>query len=107
VAKKSPKPQPNEPNESQEEEGVPEGPTPWNVEIEFNDPGRKSALHAVRIIHTNSEQVQLQLEDGVVIAYPFEAIHKVLVMHSTKYDGFLKSQKEAAEPATEGGETPE
>lgn len=91
------KPQPSEPNEDAEEGAVPEGPCPWNVEIEFNDPTRKSAMHAVRNVLLDSQYIQLQLEDGKLIAYAFDTVHKVLSMHSSRFDAFLSTGKESNE----------
>jgi hypothetical protein len=102
MAKKpAPKPDSNDPNEDLDEVQVPEGPCPWNVEIEFIDPGKKSAMYSVRAVVLDSEHIQLELEDGKLIAYMFAHVSKVLTMHSTRYDAYLIDSKRTGEATAE------
>ena len=96
-----PKPEPNDPNEDLDEAEVPEGPCPWNLEIEFVDEKRQSVMVSVRAIVLDAEHVQLQLEDGKLVAYPFDQVRKILGMHSVRYDLFLTESKQAGEAAQE------
>ena len=84
-----PEPEPSEPDEDR----TSDGPAPWNVEVEFVDLGRKSVMHSIYGASFDSERVYLLLEDGKHAAYPHDIVRKVLVMHSSKYDGYIESKQ--------------
>jgi hypothetical protein len=94
MTKRQPKPEPDEPDEDR----TSDGPAPWNVEVEFVDPSRKSVMHSVQGASFDGERVHLLLDDGKHIAYPHSIVHKVLMMHSTRYDAYVASR------TTDGGE---
>jgi len=105
MAKKQPKPDRDDedPDAGADEEAtIAQGPTPWNIEIEFVDNTKKSEMRAVRSLVFDEEHLQIQTEDGKFIGFPFDMIQKVLVMHSTRYDAYVENRK-----AGRGGEQSE
>jgi hypothetical protein len=92
-----PKPEPSEPDEDK----TSDGPAPWNVEVEFIDLSRKSVMHSIYGASLDAERVYLLLEDGKHIVYPHDIVRKVLMMHSSKYDGYVESKPPNGEEVSE------
>jgi len=72
------------PKDPEDELTLPNSPpiTPWACEVEFfNKPSFMSSIIDIQI---DKEHVSLTREDGSVIAFPYETVSKVLVMHTKK-----------------------
>lgn len=81
----------------EEDPVVPDGPPPWNIEIEFVDRNKKSEMRSCHGLVFDAEHLQVQTEDGKLIAFPFALVHKVLVMHSTRFDAYVINRNKGSQ----------
>jgi len=72
----------DKPVEPEENEVADSKPAPWAIEIEFYN--KPSFMCSVLEIQTDAEHVSIVQDNGTVIAFPYDAVRRVLVMHTTK-----------------------
>lgn len=72
----------DKPVEPEEGEVEAPKPAPWAIEIEFYN--KPSFMCSVLEIQADNEHVSIVQDNGTVIAFPYDAVSKVLVMHTTK-----------------------
>jgi len=76
--RKNDKPNDEEPAEETEEPKT----APWACEIEFFD--KPSFMSSVLELSVNAEHISLVQESGTILAFPYELVSKVLIMHTKK-----------------------
>ena len=75
--RKNDKPNDEDPNEAEAPKMA-----PWACEIEFYD--KPSFMSSVLELSLNGEHISIVQETGTILAFPYELVKKVLVMHTKK-----------------------
>lgn len=57
---------------------------PWACEVEFYD--KPSFMSSVLELSVDGEHISIVQESGTILAFPYELVSKVLVMHTKKKD---------------------
>lgn len=75
----------DKPNDEESDETEAPKNAPWACEVEFF--GKPSFMSSVLELTVNNEHVSIVREDGTILAFPYESVSKILIMHTTKkYD---------------------
>ena len=72
----------DKPNEEDPDEAEAPKMAPWGCEIEFYD--KPSFMSSVLELSVNSEHISITQETGTILAFPYELVRKVLIMHAEK-----------------------
>lgn len=75
----------DKPNDEEEAEAPKNAP--WACEVEFY--GKPSFMSSVLELTVNNEHVSIVREDGTLLAFPYDSVSKILIMHTIKKDNLL------------------
>lgn len=74
----------DKPNDQDPEEAEEPKMAPWACEIEFFD--KPSFMSSILELTVNAEHISITQESGTLLAFPYELVSKVLIMHTKKKD---------------------
>jgi hypothetical protein len=70
--------------EDQEQGGEEPKMAPWACEVEFYD--KPSFMSSVLELSIDAEHISIVQESGTILAFPYEAVTKILIMHTKPKD---------------------
>ena len=70
----------DKPDDQESEEGTAPKTAPWACEVEFYD--KPSFMSSVLELSVDHEHVSITQESGTIVAFPYELVSKILIMHT-------------------------